>query len=73
MKANYYRIDGVNEMFKTLFDAKHHVYVAYTANERIKYLHGTSITHVVGDDVVSITPIKIDENGGYSFGRTVKY
>lgn len=73
MKRNYYQIDGVNENFETLYDAKHHVNIAYTAKERIRELKGTYISHVRNEDVVSITPIYIDENGSYSFGRTVKF
>lgn len=73
MKRNYYQIDGVNEKFETLWDAKHHVYIAYTPKERIRELKGTYISHVRNEDVVSITPIYIDENGSYSFGRTVKF
>lgn len=72
MKKSYYQIDGVNEKFRTLYNAKHHVYIAYTPNERIRELYGTCITQVKKDEVISMTPVRIDENGGYSFGRTVR-
>lgn len=70
---NYYQIDGENEQFKILHDAKHHVWIAYTPKERIRELTGTCINHVRNGDVVSITPIYVDENGSYSFGRTIKF
>lgn len=73
MRRNYYQIDGVNEEFETLHDAKHHVYIAYTPEERIRELKGTYINHIRNDDVVSITPIYVDKKGSYSFGRTLKF
>lgn len=72
MKKSYYQIDGVNETFRTLYDAKHHVYVAYTPKERIRELSGTCIVQVKQDEVIFMTPIRIDGNGCYSFGRTVR-
>lgn len=68
----FYQIDGVNEEFRTLQAAKHHVYIAYTDEERIKYLSGTSITKICNEEAVTMTPINIDRFGNYSFGRTVK-
>lgn len=32
-RKSTYRIDGDNNMFATLREAKHHIYVAYTARE----------------------------------------
>lgn len=69
----YYRIDGVNEEFRTLSAAKYHVYIAYTGKERIKELKNTDICRVCNDTVKSITPIYIDDLGNYSFGKTRKY
>lgn len=75
-KAIYYQIDGNNEEFKTLRDAKYHIWVAYTPNERIKYF-GKEPSYICGidrnEEVVSITEIKIDDSGKESFGRTMKY
>lgn len=71
MKA-FYQIDGVNENFRTLNAAKFHVYVAYTERERIKELTNTVISKIHNDNVTTITPINIDENGNYSFGKTKK-
>lgn len=69
----YYQIDGDNNIFSTLKDAKFHVYVAYTENERIKYLQGCNIVKVVKEEIMTITPIHIHEDGSYSFGKTYKY
>lgn len=75
MRADYYLIDGENQKFNTLKAAKWHVYIAYTKNERIKYLNNSMIIGVnkKTDETVSVTPIKIDDNGDYSFGKTEKY
>ncbi len=69
----YYQIDGDNNLFATLRDAKHHIYVAYTERERVKYLQGCYISCVRNEEVVSVTPIHIDAEGGYSFGKTRRY
>lgn len=68
MKA-FYRIDGYNEVFPRLADAKHHIWLAYTQSERKKYLRDTCIYKVVKDEIVSITPIIITDDS-YRFGRT---
>lgn len=70
MKA-YYQIDGDNNIFRTLKEAKYHVWIAYTQKERVKYLSDTYITKVVGEEVVTITKIKVN-NESYSFGKTIK-
>lgn len=71
IKIAGYFIDGENTVFRTLSEAKYHVYIAYTPKERIKYLNEACI---VGfdkkDEYRSYTPIMIDEEGGYSFGKT---
>lgn len=69
----YYQIDGDNNMFATLREAKHHVYVAYTERERVKYLRGSNIVCVRDGEVRTVTPINIDNEGRYSFGRTCIY
>ena len=68
----YYQIDGDNNQFSTLSEAKNHVYVAYTENERLKYLQHCDICGVVNEEVVSITPIIINEAGGFRFGKTCR-
>lgn len=70
---NYWQIDGDNNIFATLSDAKHHVWLAYTPNERKAYLRNTQITHVVNEEVVSTVKIKIDDNGKESYGRAIKF
>lgn len=71
MKTAHYRIDGVNDVFRTLAEAKHHVWIAYTQRERRQYLHGCSIVRVENEEVVSTTPI-IVEDETYRFGKTVR-
>lgn len=71
-KKNYFLIDGVNEEFETLNDAKHHIYIAYTPKERVKDLSGSSILHIINDEEASYTPIYVKKDGSYSFGRTIK-
>ena len=71
VKIAGYFLDGENNVFRKLSEAKYHIYIAYTKNERIKYLNEACI---VGfdkkDEYRSYTPIKIDDEGGYSFGKT---
>jgi hypothetical protein len=76
MRANYYIIDGINERFDTLGDAKYHIWFAYTPNERIKYF-GDDCSYICGinartEELVSLTLIKISETGDETFGRTIK-
>ena len=73
MKNNIWTLDGTNEAFDTLKDAKWHVEIAYTPAERMKYLRNSSICHVVNDEVVSTVSVKIDNNGNFKFGRVEKY
>lgn len=68
-----YQIDGDNNRFNTLRDAKHHIYVAYTAREAVKYLTGAVIACVRGEHVHTLTPIMVSNEGRVSFGRTKKF
>lgn len=72
MKTTHYRIDGVNHIFRTMADAKHHVWVAYTQRERRMYLRDCMICKIVNEEVVSMTPI-IVEDDSYKLGKTVAY
>lgn len=71
VKIAGYFIDGENTVFRTLSEAKNHIYIAYTPKERVKYLNEA---YIVGfdkkDEYRSYTPILIDEEGNYSFGKT---
>lgn len=67
----YYQIDGDNNQFRSLRSAKHHIWIAYTQKERLKYLNGSSIVKVVNDEAVTMTPIFVTADG-YSFGKTVR-
>lgn len=70
MKKIRYCIDGVNEDFPSLRAAKLHVDLAYTPEERLKELKGTSITGYEYDEPITITPILLDERGNNAFGKT---
>ena len=72
MKA-YYSIDGDNNVFPTLREAKWHCEIAYTPRERVRYLNGTCITKVVNDETATYTPVKVSGSGSLSYGRTVKW
>lgn len=69
---NYWSIEGDNYMYDTLSDAKYHCDIAYTPKERVKYLKGTYINHVVNGETFSCVEIKVDENGKLSFGKVEK-
>lgn len=72
-RKSTYRIDGDNNMFDTLREAKHHIYVAYTAREAVKYLTGAVIALVRDEEMVTITPVLVTDDGRVSFGRTKKF
>lgn len=67
----YYHIYGVDEMFSSLRSAKKYVWQHYTQDERKKYLTGSSIVKIVNNEVVTITPIIVYEDG-YTFAKTYK-
>lgn len=75
MRAIYYQIDGDNNLFSTLRNAKDHIHFAYTDNEKLRYF-GKEICYISGvgrdGESVSLTEIKVDENGRESYGRTFK-
>ena len=71
-RKSTYRIDGDNNLFATLREAKHHIYVAYTAREAVKYLTGAVIACVRGEHVHTLTPIMVSDEGRVSYGRTRK-
>lgn len=68
-----YTIDGCNEMFLTLQEAKKHIWLAYTPKECIKELTDTCIVGWKDGEVHSLTAIRVNKNGKVSYGRTVKY
>lgn len=72
MRKIYYQIDGEDEEFFSLRDAKHHVFMAYTKEERIRDLKGCSIFKWIDGEVVSETKIIVDDAGNYKFSRTIK-
>jgi hypothetical protein len=66
-----YQINGDNNVFRSLRAAKHHVFLAYTQEERIKYLNNTDIIRYENDMEVTRTRIYVTTDG-YSFGKTIK-
>lgn len=68
-----YTIDGCNEMFLTLQEAKKHIWLAYTPKECIKELTDTCIVGWKDSEVHSLTAIRVNKNEKVSYGRTVKY
>lgn len=75
MRATIYRIDGVNEEFENLYDAKNHVWFL-SPSDRLKTFGNTSYIKGVNErkgEIVSLTEIKVDERGCLSFGRCLKH
>lgn len=68
-----YTIDGCNEMFLTLQEAKKHIWLAYTPKECIKELTDICIVGWKDGEVHSLTAIRVNKNGKVSYSRTVKY
>lgn len=69
---HYYIISIYTHSFKSLEDAKWNVKVSLTREEAKKYLKYEKICHFIGDRLHSVTPIKVDEEGNISFGKTRK-
>lgn len=69
-----YYVSFINILFKSLEDAKWNIKVSFSRHEAIKYLRDTDeeIYHFIGDKLHSKTPIKVDESGNISFGKTYK-
>lgn len=67
----YYIIDGDNNTFDTLRDAKFHIDIAYTPQEQKKYLHDTYIVGMQGDREISQTKITVTDKG-VKYGITEK-
>ena len=72
MRRIYYQIDGEEGQFFSLRDAKFHIYIAYTKQERIRDLKGCSIFKYVDGEPVSETKIIVDNSGNYGFSKTIK-
>lgn len=66
-----YQIDGDSNVFRSLRAAKHHVWCAYTQEERLKFLKDSFIVRIENDEVITKTPINVTTDG-YSFGKTIK-
>ena len=71
-RKNYWAIDGVNEYFNTLSDAKYHCEIAYTPNERLKYLDNSEIYQIKDGELHSTVTIHTDDEGNLSFSKPHK-
>lgn len=71
---NQYLVSFFIAPFKSLEDAKWNVKIAFSRSEAIKLLSHADeeIYHFIGDRLVSKTPIKVDEAGNITFGKTYK-
>lgn len=65
-----YRIDGVNEVFKTLKDAKYYLSFYTQKDFKSEELLDTDISGFKGNDCISLTPIKGYEDGRVLYGKT---
>ena len=68
-RKNYWAIDGVNECFNTLSEAKYYCDIAYTPKERIKYLNNTEICHFKNNELCSTVIIHTDDEGNLSYSQ----
>lgn len=66
-KKNYWMIDGCDERFDTLRDAKNHTTI-WTKKELEQY-EGAAIVHYVGEDIVSVCTLHT-RNGRPAFSKT---
>ena len=65
-----WRIDGVDEAFRTLEDAKGYI-ASYSEND-LRGLRDCNIAHFIGDDVTSIVHITINDKGDVRYSRPEK-
>ena len=66
-----YQIEGDDNVIRSLRAAKHHVFLAYTQEERIKNLNNREIIRFENDVAVTRTRIYVTTDG-YSFGKTIR-
>ena len=66
-----YQIDGDDNVFRSLMAAKHHIFLEYTQEERIKNLNNREIIRFENDIAVTRTRIYVTTDG-YSFGKTIR-
>lgn len=65
-----YRIDGVNEVFKTLKDAKYFLSFYTQKDFKSEELLGTDIVGFKGDDCITLTLIRGYKGGRVLYGKT---
>lgn len=67
-----YIVPILNKRFDSLANAKWDVKIGFLRHEAIRYLQNEVINHYIGDKLHSETPIKVDELGNITFGKTRK-
>lgn len=72
IKNNFFKIDGLEIQFRSLKEAKNYIKLSCSKEFRLAKLNKKSIVRIINGVKTSKTPIKIDNNGGYGFGRTNK-
>lgn len=72
MRNSYWCIDGDTKHFETLSNAKRHCRLFYTSYMRRRWLDGISISHFIGDNLISYVTISVNDDGSLSFSRIVK-
>lgn len=65
-----YRIDGCNEVFQTLKDAKDYLSNYTIRDFKSEELQGTDIIAFKGGDAITLTPIKEYKDGRVLYGKT---
>lgn len=71
-RKNYWLIDGAEEEFNTLSEAKHFCEREFNPKERIEYLNNTEIFQIKNDELYSTVTIHTDDKGNLSFSKPTK-
>lgn len=64
MKTKWY-ISNTNESFDKLRDLMWHIEIAYTPNERIKYLNKEFVVKITKKESIAKYIIEVDDNGHF--------
>lgn len=72
MRNSYWCIDGDTKHFETLNNAKRHCRLFYTPRLRRLWLDGVSISHFIGDKLISYVTISVNDDCSLSYSRIVK-
>jgi hypothetical protein len=69
---NEYRIDGINESFRSIEEVKNFIDLSFTEREKVKYLTGCNIGHHKNGLLISRVTIRFDHDGYICYGRLIK-